>query len=88
MLVRATVPVASGKVIVLLAVGFATVKFVSFASSTEPSKNIDLFNPTTGDVTKTVKPVVDSMLLEPAGFYVVTPASKGPTTFKLSFTSN
>ena len=36
---------------------------------------------------KIVKPVVDSMLFEPAGFNGVTPADKGPITFKLSFIS-
>ena len=34
-------PVASGKVIVLSAVGSVTVKVVSFAETVEPSKTID-----------------------------------------------
>ena len=38
---RDTVPVASGKVIVLSAVGFVTVRVVSFASADEPSITID-----------------------------------------------
>jgi hypothetical protein len=40
--VSAIVPVLSGIVIVLSAVGFVTVKVVSFASSTDPSNVIEL----------------------------------------------
>ena len=60
---------------------------VSKLSAVAPSNITVLPWPNTTDEPNTVKPVDDSILLEPAGFNVVTPAAKGPTTFKLSFTS-
>ena len=45
-LVKATVPVALGKVITLSAVGSVTVSFVSCASAVAPSNSIVLFSTT------------------------------------------
>ena len=80
-------PEASGNTIVLSAVGSVTSTIVSKSFAVAPSNITFLPCPNTTDEPNTVKPVVDSTLLEPAGFSVVTPAAKGPTTFKLSFTS-
>jgi len=60
---------------------------VSKSLAVAPSNAIDLPWPIKILEPKIVKPVVDSMLFEPAGFNVVTPADKGPITFKLSFIS-
>ena len=60
---------------------------VSKSFAVAPSNAIDLPWPIKILEPKIVKPVVDSILFEPAGFNVVTPADKGPTTFKLSLTS-
>ena len=79
-----TVPVLSGKVIFLSAVGSATNNDVSNESSVAPSNAIILPCANTIEEPKIVNPVDEVILLVPVGFIVVTPATNALLTVKLS----